>query len=137
MIYLLDTNTLVYALNRQGGVRERVNDAALRSGLATSSIVVAELLYGAARSSRPEENRSVVLRGLERVKILPFTLATAEHFARLMASLAARGKPAPRIDLMIAASAVEMNATLVTHDRDLLSAPIPELRVVDWYTPGK
>jgi predicted nucleic acid-binding protein len=54
-----------------------------------------------------------------------------------MASLAARGKPAPRIDLMIAASAVEMNATLVTHDRDLLSAPIPELRVVDWYTPGK
>ena len=31
MIYLLDTNTLVYALNRQGGVRERVNDAALRN----------------------------------------------------------------------------------------------------------
>ena len=68
---------------------------------------------------------------------MPFTLATAEHFARLMASLAARGKPATRIDLMIAASAVEMNATLVTHDRDLLSAPIPELRVVDWYTAGK
>ena len=75
MIYLLDTNTLVYALNRQGGVRERVNDAALRNRLATSSIVVAELLYGAGRSSRPEENRKVVLRGIERFQIVPF-LAT-------------------------------------------------------------
>lgn len=49
MIYLLDTNTLVYALNRQGGVRERVNDAALRNRLATSSIVVAELNSSTAR----------------------------------------------------------------------------------------
>jgi hypothetical protein len=73
--HLLDTNTLVYALNRQGGVRERVNDAALRNRLATSSIVVAELLYGAGRSSRPEENRRVVLRGLERFQIVPFTFA--------------------------------------------------------------
>lgn len=89
MIYLLDTNTLVYALNRQGGVRERVNDAALRNRLATSSIVVAELLYGAGRSSRPEENRKVVLRGIERFQIVPFTFATAEHFARLMTDLAA------------------------------------------------
>jgi tRNA(fMet)-specific endonuclease VapC len=92
VIDLLDTNTLVYALNRQGGVRERVNDAALRNRLATSSIVVAELLYGAGRSSRPEENRKVVLRGIERFQIVPFTFATAEHFARLMTDLAARGK---------------------------------------------
>lgn len=137
MIYLLDTNTLVYALNRQGGVRERVNDAALSSRLATSSIVVAELLYGAARSSRPEENRKVVLRGLERFQIVPFTFTTAEHFARLMTDLAAKGKTPPRVDLMIAAAALELGATLVTHDNDLLSAPIPTLTVIDWFTPEK
>ena len=137
MIYLLDTNTLVYALNRQGGVRERVNDAALSNRLATSSIVVAELLYGAGRSSRPEENRKVVFRGIERFQIVPFTFATAEHFARLMTDLAARGKTPPRVDLMIAATALELGATLVTHDDDLLSAPIPVLTVVDWFTPQK
>ena len=137
MIYLLDTNTLVYALNRQGGVRERVNDAALRNRLATSSIVVAELLYGAGRSSRPEENRKVVLRGIERFQIVPFTFATAEHFARLMIDLAAHGKTPPRVDLMIAATALELGATLVTHDDDLLSAPILELTVVDWFAPRK
>ena len=137
MIYLLDTNTLVYALNRQGGVRERVNDAALRNRLATSSIVVAELLYGAGRSAHPEENRKVVLRGIERFQIVPFTFATAEHFARLMTDLAARGKTPPRVDLMIAATALELGATLVTHDDDLLSSPIPALTVVDWFTPQK
>jgi tRNA(fMet)-specific endonuclease VapC len=137
VIYLLDTNTLVYALNRRGGVRERVNDAALRSRLATSSIVVAELLYGAGRSARPEENRRVVIRGLERFQIVPFTFATAEHFARLMTDLSAKGKPPPRVDLMIAATALELGATLVTHDNDLLSAPISALTVIDWFTPEK
>jgi tRNA(fMet)-specific endonuclease VapC len=137
VIYLLDTNTLVYALNRQAGVRERVNEAALHNHLATSSIVVAELLYGAGRSSRPEENRKVVLRGLERFQVVPFTFATAEQFARLMTDLAAKGKTPPRVDLMIAATALELGATLVTHDNGLLSAPIPALKVVDWFLPKK
>jgi len=98
VIYLLDTNTLVYALNRQGGVRERVNDAALRNRLATSSIVVAETPLRSGATSRPEENRKVVLRGIERFQIVPFTFATAEHFARPMTDLAARGKTPPRVD---------------------------------------
>jgi tRNA(fMet)-specific endonuclease VapC len=135
VIYLLDTNTLVYALNHRGGVRERIHDASLRNGMATSSVAVAELLYGAGRSSRPEENRRVVLRGIQRFEIVPFTLSTAEHFARLPTDLAAPGKTPPRVDLMIAATALELRATPVTHDDDLLSAPIPALTVVDWYTP--
>ena len=77
------------------------------------------------------------MRGLERFQIVPFTFATAEHFARLMTDLSSRRKTPPRVDLMIAATALELGATLVTHDDDLLSAPIPELAVVDWFTPPK
>jgi predicted nucleic acid-binding protein len=75
--------------------------------------------------------------GIQRFEIVPFTFSTAEHFARLMTDLAARGKTPPRmrIALMIAATALELRATLVTHGDDLLSAPIPALTVVDWYTP--
>ena len=79
----------------------------------------------------------MVVRGLERFQVVPFTFATAEHFARLMTDLSSRGRTAPRVDLMIAAAAVEVGATLVTHDNDLLSAPIPALTVVDWFTPKK
>jgi hypothetical protein len=42
--WLLDANTLVYAMNRVGGVRERANAAALNGRLLTSTIVVSELL---------------------------------------------------------------------------------------------
>ena len=38
---------------------------------------------------------------------------------------------------MIAATALELGATLVTHDNDLLSAPISALTVIDWFTPEK
>ena len=58
--WLLDANTLVYAMNRLGGVRERANAAALDGRLLTSAIVVSELLYGAERSSRVEVNRREV-----------------------------------------------------------------------------
>ncbi|MGD0835593.1 MAG: PIN domain-containing protein [Polyangia bacterium] len=61
--------------------RERINDAALRNGMVTSSIVVAELLYGVARSSRPEGNRRVALRGIQRFDIVPFTFSTRRELA--------------------------------------------------------
>lgn len=52
MICLLDTNTIIYALKYQGGVRERINLAGLRGEqLVTSAVVAAELLYGAERSA--------------------------------------------------------------------------------------
>jgi len=51
--------------------------------LVTSAVVAAELLYGAERSSRPDENRKEVHKALSGIKPLPFTLATAEHYARL------------------------------------------------------
>ena len=54
-----------------------------------------------------------------------------------MTDLATKGKTPPRVDLMIAAAALELGATLVTHDNDLLSAPIPTLTVIDWFTPKK
>jgi hypothetical protein len=37
--WLLDTNTLVYAINRQGDVRDRVNTAALKGHLLTSDFL--------------------------------------------------------------------------------------------------
>ena len=56
--YLFDTNSLSYALNEQGGVLERINQAGLQGHqLLTSSIVVAELLYGAELSARRDEAR--------------------------------------------------------------------------------
>jgi predicted nucleic acid-binding protein len=52
----------------------------------------------------------------------------------LQAWLLDAGTPAPGMDLMIAATALVHNLTLVTHNtRDY--ANIPDLRLIDWLTP--
>ena len=135
--WLLDTNTLVYAINRQGGVRDRINVAALEGRLFTSTIVVSELLFGAERSRHPDDNRREVHRTIARLSVLPFDLRAAEHFARLRALFEDAGRRRPRIDLMIAAQALAASAALVSHDDDLLAHPIAGLNVEDWYTPPK
>jgi tRNA(fMet)-specific endonuclease VapC len=136
VIWLLDTNTIAYALKYQGGVRDRINEVALRGDrVVTTVVVAAELLYGAERSARREENRRQIHTALARITPMPFTLSAAEHYARLKAHLASRGKLKARIDLLVAAAALDVGATLVTHDGDLVTEDMPDhLQVVDWYT---
>ncbi len=75
MIWLLDTNTISCALKYQGGVRERINEAALRGDrVVTTVVVAAELLYGAERSARREDNRRQIHLALARITPMPFTL---------------------------------------------------------------
>jgi tRNA(fMet)-specific endonuclease VapC len=135
VIWLLDTNTIIYALKYQGGVRERINLAGLRGEqLVTSAVVAAELLYGAERSARRDENRKEIHKALSGIKPLPFTLAAAEHYARLKFHLASKGKLKGRIDLLAAAAALDVGATLVTHDGDFDPRDMPsDLKLDDWY----
>jgi tRNA(fMet)-specific endonuclease VapC len=97
--WLLETNTLISAINRQGGVRERVNIAGLDGQLLASTISVAEMLYGAARSRRPDENRRRVFSSIRSFTVLPFDLAAAERLAHIRLHFERIGKRRPRIDL--------------------------------------
>jgi tRNA(fMet)-specific endonuclease VapC len=131
--WLLDTNIVAYALNDAGMVRGRVNEAARTGRVVTSIIVVAELMYGVERSGRPDANRRRVERELAPLEIVPLTLGAASHFGRLKAELRARGVAKSDLDLLIAASALDLQATLVTHDQALLDGTMVGLAVEDWY----
>ena len=71
MIWLLDTNTIIYAQYVGGRVRERLDEASKRGRVVTSVLVVAELFYGAAKSSRPEANRRKVEEVIRAIEVLP------------------------------------------------------------------
>ena len=133
MIWLLDTNIVAYALNDVGEVRARLNEAARAGRVLTSVIVVAELMYGVERSARQDANRRRIERQLASLEIAPMTLGAAAHFGRLKADLRARGIAKSDLDLLIAASAIDLGATLVTHDLSLLDRAIPTLAVEDWH----
>jgi predicted nucleic acid-binding protein len=55
----------------------------------------------------------------------------AQKYGQLQAGLLDIGRPAPGMDLMIAATALVHDLTLVTHNTQD-SANVPALRVVDW-----
>jgi predicted nucleic acid-binding protein len=91
VIWLPDTNTIIYAQHVGGVARQRLDDASGRDRIVTSTLVIAELFYGADRSSRPEGNRRKVQQVVDALEIRPITLSTAARFGVLKEQLASRG----------------------------------------------
>ena len=64
--------------------------------------------------------------------MVPLSLGAAEQFGRLKAGLRAKGINKTDLDLMIAATALDLGATLVTNDGALLDGTVPGLSVENW-----
>lgn len=135
MIWLLDTNMLVYARNGVASVVSRLDQAWAHGQVVTSLLVVGELIYGVEKSIRRDGNLLAVEQQLALLDdILPPTGATVRRFGRLKAELGRRGIAKQDIDLHIAATAIEAGATLVSNDGALLDGTIPGLTVENWKT---
>jgi len=133
VIWLLDTNMLVYARNGKTPVAARLDQAWEQGDVVTSLLAVGELIYGAEKSARREENLAAVEQQLAMLDgVLPLTIEIVHRFGRLKADLERRGVTKQDIDLHIAATAIEAGATLVTNDRALLDGAIPGLNVENW-----
>ena len=133
MIYLLDSVTVIHAVNGSLAVAQRVNDAEQRGDrIVTSVIAQAEMVFGAENSPKREANLRRLREKLARMEVLPVTAEVADKYGELRAYLQARGRNKTDLDLLIAATAVVVGATLVTDDGALLAGDIPGLRVENW-----
>ena len=113
MTCLLDTNTCVYAIKREPGVLHNLQEHG-PDDFGISAITVAELWFGAAKSSRPRETRSSVDAFLEPFEILPLTVEAADDYADLRLALEKGGRPIGERDLLIAATASSRHLIVVT-----------------------
>lgn len=130
MSYLLDTNAWIHYLN---GTHPSLVDRVLAEGpqdLVMSSLSLAELEYGAARSSRPKANLARVAGLRAELHVEPFTQECAAMFGRVKADLMKRGRPIADFDIGIAATALVHGLTVVSDDGDLLK--VSELAVENW-----
>ncbi len=129
MTHLLDTDVCITVLR---GRDERAQTR-LRAlpGAAVSAITIAELAYGAARSSAPESNAAEV-RGLaSALRVVDLDSAAAWHAGEIRADLADRGIPIGGYDLLIAGVARSHDLTLLTGNvREFRR--VPGLRVEKW-----
>lgn len=84
--------------------------------VAISSLVLAELLYGARASARAERNLASVRQFAQVVSIADFDRAAAESYGHLRFDLRRKGRPTGEVDALIASIALAAGAALVTHN---------------------
>ena len=131
MRYLLDTNICIYIIKRKPPeVLERLTSLEPEE-VGISSITVAELEYGVAKSSRPRQNRDALINFLAPLQILAFDDEAARHYGDIRVHLEKTGQPIGAMDLLIAAHARSRSLTLVTNNEREFSR-VPGLVVEDW-----
>ena len=128
---LLDTSTCIHLIRRKSPEILGRFTQHIVGDLGISSITVAELQDGVERSQRPEQNREALSQFLIPLAIVDFDYEAAIAYGRIRADPEAQGLPIGSLDLLIAAQAVSLGLTLVTHNtREFLR--VPGLRVEDW-----
>jgi len=132
--YLLDTNAVIAVLkNTPASVRTRLERVSKKGGsISVSSVVLFELWYGVARSERRLENAErlqVFLSGT--IEVVRFEEDDAAIAGNLRARLEGAGTPIGAYDLLIAAQALRLGATLVTANVSEF-ARVPRLIWQDW-----
>ena len=80
---------------------------------AVSSIVAAELWTGVEKSGRPDKARSLATF-LSLFTLVDFGGEDARHYGQIRADLERKGTPIGPLDLLIAAQARNLGATLIT-----------------------
>ena len=111
--YLLDTNILSDLIrNPQGKAARRIARAG-ENNVCTSIVVAAELRYGCAKSGSLRL-RKAVEDLLGEIDVLPFEAPADADYGDIRAALEAAGTPIGGNDLLIAAHARVLGATIVT-----------------------
>jgi tRNA(fMet)-specific endonuclease VapC len=127
--YLLDTSTCVAIFRGNRDVANRMEKVG-KDKCFISQVVVAELLFGAYRSNRVEENLKQTHAFIEEMNILPFE-DCVETFAKERVALWSEGKPIEDFDLLIGCAAKVAGLTVVTHNVKHFSH-IKDLKIEDW-----
>jgi len=131
MKVMLDTNICIYIIKQKPrSVLERF--AAFPVGdLGISVITLAELEYGASKSSEPDRNREALEQFVSPLEIAVLDRLATSVYGKIRALLEKRGRPIGSMDLLIAAHALSLNVRLVTNNMREFKR-VPGLRVENW-----
>lgn len=133
MKYILDTNTLSFAMKGDPSVSARLRSLA-RTDVLLPQPVLAEIEYGLARlpnSKRRDRLTRHFQLFLSEIQRAPWTDEVSQAFGTAKAELERRGLAIEDFDLAIAAHALARGATLVTDNLGHMGR-IPNLLLQNW-----
>jgi tRNA(fMet)-specific endonuclease VapC len=129
--WLLDTNTCIAIMNQRP---EHINQALMRYPVETvgmSVISLYELEYGVSKSRKKTENRKTLDGFKKYIQTYPWTEDCASLSGEIRADLEKKGTLIGPHDILIAAHALALDATLVTHNLKEFKR-VKDLNVVNW-----
>ena len=130
-MFMLDTNICSYILkNHPDSVTERFESIAPEN-LCISIITYAELYYGIEKSSTKKINEQVIDSFVALVNIFPWEQSAVKCYAKIRNDLRIKGQLIGNMDLMIAAHALSLNATVITNNVSEFKR-IKKLKVENW-----
>ena len=116
---MLDSSEII-ALERNRGVVESLIAGREDEPFGISVVTVAELLHGVERAdteTRKIRRQAFVEKVIELIPVFPFDMGAARIYAKIWASLVQRSFTVGAHDLIIAATAISMDYTVITSNR--------------------
>ncbi|CAM3983969.1 type II toxin-antitoxin system VapC family toxin [Psychrobacter arenosus] len=129
-MYLLDSNICIYIIKEQPPqVIEKFRQFQPQQ-IKLSTVSICELAFGVEKSGLIK-NKVALEKFVKPFAIEPFDQACIWHYARLRNELQAKGQVIGSLDMLIAAHALALDATLVTNNVKEFDR-VPNLRVENW-----
>ena len=131
MTFMLDTDICIYTIKRKP-IRVLNRLEKCQPGMVVmSAITFAELINGARKSQRVEDNLRRLNALSELIEVLPFDKDAALAYGEVRSNLEKRGLVIGGNDLFIAAHALSLNVTLVTNNEREFSR-VDGLKIENW-----
>jgi len=128
---MLDTNICVYLI-KHNPIQVRAQFEKLQPGdVLLSSIVLAELMYGISKSQYKKRNLAALEMFLMPLEVMPFDEQATGIYGDIRVELERSGQVIGGNDLLIAAHALALNATLVSNNLKEF-ARVPSLKLENW-----
>ncbi len=130
--YMLDTNMCIYLMKNQPEEVARRFSQCYVGDVVMSSITYAELEYGVAVATNPDQERSSLANLVEDIQVVPFDANAGVAYGQIR--LATREIKKDALDKLIAAHALSLNVIVVTNnEKDF--AKYPGVAIENWLLP--
>ena len=129
-MYLLDTDTIIYFLNKNSLVKARIEKEGLKN-ISISIITLFELYFGAYNSHRIKENIHTINRLRSVIHIFQINESILNSFGKTKTFLKKAGELIGDFDLVIATTVLAHDLTLITNNISHFQR-IPSLKIDNW-----
>ena len=128
-LYLLDTNICIELIRwRNANVLRRLSEC---EAVGISTITLAELQHGVAKSIRTEENKIALSAFCSALEVYAFDDNAASAYGRVRSGLERKGQCIGPLDMLIAAHALALEAVMVTNNERAFRR-VERLQVENW-----